>query len=170
MWSWEDVPTEKDLLLFIFSFHRYSHSELLLYLFSCHLCHSLIFTLHIPEGDCSSTLWLLFLLCLCVCDYKRHESRAKNIRTQRVTLGERSVATGSNDGVPWLASYHAETKGLWNHRKQNNQRAGAHSKKSSAPQNHNMIQDVTPSEHLMKTSAEKVCWIISNRWLQGQSK
>ena len=86
----------------------------------------------------------------------RHESRAKNTITQRVTLGERGLATGSYDGVPWLVSYHAETKGLWNHRKQNNQRAGAHSKKSSAPQKHNMIQDVAASDHLMKALAEQV--------------
>ncbi len=33
-------------------------------------------------------------------DCERHESRAKNIITQRVTLGERGLATGGYDGVP----------------------------------------------------------------------
>lgn len=74
--------------------------------------------------------------------------------------------TGSYDGVPWLASCHAETKGPWNHRKQNNKRVGAHSKKSNTPQKHNVIQDVAASEHLMKALAGHLLWIIGKEWRQ----
>lgn len=97
------------------------------YPLSCHRCH--IFSLHIPKADCSFLFLFFFLLHWIV---RGNESRAKNIITQRVTLGERVLATGSYDGVPWLVSYHGETKGLWNHRKQNNQSRGTFQEKQHA--------------------------------------
>lgn len=121
----------------------------------CHWCHNHIFSPNIPNIEHSSqfffTQWIV----------RGDESRAKNTITERVTLEECGLATGSYDGVPWLVCYLAETKGLWNHRKQNNQRVSAHSKKSSTPQKHNMIQDIAASEHLIKALAEQVLWNIS---------
>lgn len=83
----------------------------------------------------------VFCVSACVCDCMRHESRAKNIITQGVTLGSAARRRGRCDGVPWLARYLAETKGLWITGNKNNQRDGAHSKKSSGQQKHNMIQE-----------------------------
>lgn len=124
-----------------------------------------------PSGATDATITFLvptFLTLIVLANFsllqwivRGDESRAKNTITQRVTLEECGLATGSYDGVPWLVCYHAETKGLWNHRKQNNQRVSAHSKKSSTPQKHNMIQDIAASEHLIKALAEQVLWIIS---------
>lgn len=134
------------------------------------------FTLHIPKGDRSCQLWEFFFFFAASMDCETHDSRAKNIIAQRVTFGESGPATGSYDGVPWLVTYHTETKGLWNHRKQNNQRAGAHSKKSSTAQKHNVIQDVAGC---VWTSDESFSWASTvdcsrdtegwGKWLKSDS-
>lgn len=58
MWRWEEGPVERDLLLLFhfWSFASWRSS----YPLSSHWCHSLIFSLHIPKGDCSCQLWLFF--------------------------------------------------------------------------------------------------------------
>lgn len=140
IWKWEEVPVEGDLLLVFHFWSSTSDRAVAADATFSFFGFTFLKVIVLANFD-------IFFVWL---DCERHESRAKNIITQRVTLGEHGLATGSYDGVPWLVSYHAETKGLWNHRKQNNQRAGAHSKKSSAPQKHNMIQDVAVPGHLMK--------------------